>query len=142
MVSLVTGTNVTPTRRQATRVGGSDRASLVQIEPSRTVSAGPASTPTIVAAAASVAIAIIAWAAGAGSTAEYSQAAVIGWVIGALLVPLTFAWFRSTDLEARSNIRYVEPAWRPLRTVTIAAVIGWVASLGNAWLIASSLARL
>jgi hypothetical protein len=94
-----------------------------------------------VVSAAAVAALLAGWFDDAGSTTQISRLTIAGWLLGAIAAPALFAWFRSGDMKARSDIRFVEPAWRPSRIAALVAVIGWFASIGHAWLIASSVAR-
>jgi hypothetical protein len=108
---------------------------------------GPATTPLVPFAALSlgvlvaVSLGVYAWRNGAGDTAEVSLPAVVGWVIGGVLCLVTFACFRSVDLGRQADPQYVEPAWRPRRWASVLTVIGWLASIGCALLVASSVAR-
>jgi len=94
-----------------------------------------------IATATSVLLALLAWRSDAGDTTAISSLAVTGWLVGGLVVPVLFSWFRSADLGARANLLYVEPGWRPQRVATLLAVIGFVASIGCAILVARSWAR-
>jgi hypothetical protein len=100
--------------------------------------------PLILAAlssGAAVVLLLIGWLGDAGSTTQISRVTIAGWFLGAVLTPSLFAWFRTADMKARSDIRFVEPSWRPSRVAALVAMTGWVASVGHAWLIASSVAR-
>jgi hypothetical protein len=109
---------------------------------------GEAPTPSVaplvlgaVISAVAVATLFNGWFGDAGTTTTISRMTVTGWVLGAVIAPAVFAWFRTGDMKARSDIRFVEPSWRPSRVAALVAVAGWFASVGHAWLIASSVAR-
>ena len=105
---------------------------------------GPPMVPVIMLAVttlAAVAMAVAAFADGAGGTSEISNEAVMAWLIGSVLGLLVFAYFGTLDARRRATGRYVEPTWSP-RTISAAlTVAGWIAGSTGAFLVAQAVAR-
>jgi hypothetical protein len=105
------------------------------------------STPLIpiamLAVTALTAVALVAAAIreDAGQTDEISAEAVIAWFFGSLLGLLIFAWFGLLDSQRRSSGVYHEPPFRPRLVAGVLVVLGWVAGLAGAVLVAQAVAR-
>jgi hypothetical protein len=105
------------------------------------------STPLIpiamLAVTALTAVALVAAAIreDAGQTDEISAEAVIAWFFGSLLGLLIFAWFGLLDSQRRSTGAYHEPSFRPRLVAGVLVVLGWVAGLAGAVLVAQAVAR-
>jgi hypothetical protein len=135
-----------PPRR--TSAGPSLRGRPTPSKPAPSVAFGEAPISNVVPLFLAILVSTVAvatllngWLGDAGTTTDISRLALTGWVLGAVIAPALFAWFRAGDMKARSDIRFVEPSWRPSLVAALVAVAGWLASVGHAWLIASSVAR-
>jgi hypothetical protein len=105
------------------------------------------STPLIpiamlaVTALTSVALLAVAVREEAGQTDEVSPEAALAWFLGSLLGLLVFAWFGLLDARRRSTGSYVEPSFRPRVVAGVLVVVGWLAGLAGAVLVAQAVAR-
>ena len=94
-----------------------------------------------VSTVASWALFLAARGAGAGQSVDVDSKAIVGWVLGGIVGALLLSWFRAADMTRRSSSTYIEQSWRPALVAGALAAAGWAASIANAWLIASSVAR-
>jgi hypothetical protein len=94
-----------------------------------------------IAGVLAVALALAAWASGAGSTSELSKAAIAGWICGSVIALLLFAWFRASTAGRQADPYFVEPSWRPTRVAGVVAGVAWLAGVGCAFLVGAAVAR-
>ena len=95
----------------------------------------------LVTAVTAVALVAVAMNEDAGQTSEVSAPAALAWLVGSLVGLLIFAWFGLLDSQRRSSGVYHEPPFRPRLVAGVLVVLGWVAGLAGAVLVAQAVAR-